>query len=735
MADFVKGQATYYGPGFQGNRTSQGDRFNTEEYSAAIQIDIRNQFGVPEKTKQLGYARVTNLDTRKSILVKLNDVGSLKPGRVIDLSQASFRSLSPTGTLRPGVLNNIKVEYLGQFKKGNPVGPTTTPRRTPTPPPTTQTPQPGQAETPQPGQAETPQPGQEATESPIPKAEELTKDQIESFTQLIEDNPPEWESTIDFLKKQYPDQFGSVEPYTKEEKDKFSAEEFVAWQQRQEEWKRRKKPDVDPASETTGNSVILADPCKNNFFAQVESFLQNFFKKITKAGNFVLNLPGEIKSVVDLIGTASKQFIGQIMNTVTKALVKWINGGLAGIAQKIFNAISNPIEALAKVIGVQSEILNFSKKLFDAIKCLVAKISDALVGMIEDMIVSMVKNVLNVPVCAVQEFIGALTSKITGLIDSFIGPLLGPISKIIGVVFNLRDAILKGINTIRKIANLFKCGEKKKCPTTYKYVIDKGVQKDKDNTQQKDLLDKALDYSLSEGAGNLIGDFQRQYGKWSIFGETVGDSGSELPPCNTGNIFKCGAPKVEFFGGGGAGASGQVILGNFINKIDKDDIFGGVQKTASIIGVNITRPGEGYTDAPFVAFSDGCEQGYGAYGRAIIDTNQNSPTYGQVTSVVVFSEGENYPAEAPEESYIGTVVIENPGSGYADNDVVENDDVKVTFSGGRVSTVEIRKQSTYQSLPELNIRTLTGSGAILRPVMTTTQRPQTEVVRVIDCVL
>ena len=429
----------------------------------------------------------------------------------------------------------------------------------------------------QPAQAETPQPGQEATESPIPKAEELTKDQIESFTQLIQDNPPEWESTIDFLKKQYPDQFGSVEPYTKEEKDKFSAEEFVAWQQRQEEWKRRKKPDVDPASETTGNSVILADPCKNNFFAQVESFLQNFFKKITKAGNFVLNLPGEIKSVVDLIGTASKQFIGQIMNTVTKALVKWIKEGLAGVAQKIFNAVSSPIEALAKVIGVQSEVLNFSKKLFDAIKCLVAKISDALVGVIEDMIVSMVKNVLNVPVCAVQEFIGALTSKITGLIDSFLGPLLGPISKIIGVVFNLRDAILKGINTIRKIANLFKCGEKKKCPTTYKYVIDKGVQKDKDNNQQKDFLDKALDYSLSEGAGNLIGDFQRQYGKWSIFGETVGDAGSELPPCNTGNIFKCGTPKVEFFGGGGAGASGQVILGNFINKIDKDDIFGGVQ--------------------------------------------------------------------------------------------------------------------------------------------------------------
>ena len=128
MADFVKGQASYYGPGFQGNRTSQGDVFNTEEYSAAIQIDIRNQFGVPAGSGKNGYARVTNLSNGRSILVKINDVGPLTSGRVIDLSQKAFRSLSPTGTLGPGVLNNIKVEYLGQYKKGSPVGPTTSQR-------------------------------------------------------------------------------------------------------------------------------------------------------------------------------------------------------------------------------------------------------------------------------------------------------------------------------------------------------------------------------------------------------------------------------------------------------------------------------------------------------------------------------------------------------------------------------------------------------------------------------
>ena len=588
-------------------------------------------------------------------------------------------------------------------------------------------------------------PGQVKTQTPPPAApvpglqaaadiDYLSPEQIDTFTQLIKDSPKGWEGSIKTIKDVYPDIFGDIEPYTEKEKSQWTAEQLAEYQQRREEYKKAPKPETDPASITTGDVIILADPCKNNFFAQVESYLSNFFKLITRVGNFALNLPGEISEVVGLIGSAAKGFIGQIMNTVTKKLIKWIKSGMAALAQQIFNTVASPIEALAKVVGVQSDLLNPVNALFKAIKCLAAKISDALTGVIEDMIVGMVKNCLNVPVCAVQEFIGALTGKITGLIDSFLGPLLGPIQSILGTVFKIRDAVLGGINTIRKIANLLKCGEKKKCPTTYKYKIDVGILKDRDNEEQKDGLDKALDFSLSKGASNLIGDFQEQYGKWSIFGENVGDADGTLPPCNTGNIFKCGTPKVEFFGGGGSGVAGEVILGNFINKLDQDDIFGGIQKTASIVGVNITQPGEGYTEDPFVAFSDGCEQGYGAYGRAIIDTNRNSPTYGEVTSVVVFSEGENYPAEAPQDSFIDTVVIEDPGSGYADDDVVENDDVAVTFSGGSISRVELKNQTAYRSLPELNIRTLTGSGAILRPVMTTRRRPQTEVARVIDCV-
>ena len=50
---------------------------------------------------------------------------------------------------------------------------------------------------------------------------------------------------------------------------------------------------------------------------------------------------------------------------------------------------------------------------------------------------------------------------------------------------------------------------------------------------------------------------------------------------------------------------------------------------------------------PLIDFSDNCDQGYGAFGRVIIDKNVNSPTYGQITNVIIISEGENYPVDLP----------------------------------------------------------------------------------------
>jgi len=56
-----------------------------------------------------GFAKVTNLDNGKSVVVKINDYGPRSPALIIDLSYASF---SKIGDLGQGILHNIKVEQV-----------------------------------------------------------------------------------------------------------------------------------------------------------------------------------------------------------------------------------------------------------------------------------------------------------------------------------------------------------------------------------------------------------------------------------------------------------------------------------------------------------------------------------------------------------------------------------------------------------------------------------------------
>ena len=72
--------------------------------------------------------------------------------------------------------------------------------------------------------------------------------------------------------------------------------------------------------------------------------------------------------------------------------------------------------------------------------------------------------------------------------------------------------------------------------------------------------------------------------------------------CYTGNKFKCGAPTGEIYGGDGEGGAGKVLLGKIFNKIDPDDLYGEIQRTASIIGFEVIDPGSGYTQEPLIDF-------------------------------------------------------------------------------------------------------------------------------------
>src|SRR5215203_2536582 len=80
------GAASWYGPGFHGKKTANGERFNTHALTAAHKT-------LPFGTK----VRVTNESTGKSVVVRINDRGPYAQGRVIDLSKAAADAVGILG--------------------------------------------------------------------------------------------------------------------------------------------------------------------------------------------------------------------------------------------------------------------------------------------------------------------------------------------------------------------------------------------------------------------------------------------------------------------------------------------------------------------------------------------------------------------------------------------------------------------------------------------------------------
>ena len=82
-----RGVASWYGPGFHGNKTANGERYDMHKLTAA------------HRTLPLGsIAVVRSMSTGRQVTVRINDRGPFARGRVLDLSLAGAQALMMTGT-------------------------------------------------------------------------------------------------------------------------------------------------------------------------------------------------------------------------------------------------------------------------------------------------------------------------------------------------------------------------------------------------------------------------------------------------------------------------------------------------------------------------------------------------------------------------------------------------------------------------------------------------------------
>jgi rare lipoprotein A len=120
----IVGAASMYNPFKPGKEeggpnTASGERYDPSVWAAAIKTSLRQKFGGVQYGARPKFALVEAVG--KKIIVKINDVGPLTPGRIIDLNERAMRYFDPS--LQLGVIYSVIVRPLfGDYWIPGPVG-------------------------------------------------------------------------------------------------------------------------------------------------------------------------------------------------------------------------------------------------------------------------------------------------------------------------------------------------------------------------------------------------------------------------------------------------------------------------------------------------------------------------------------------------------------------------------------------------------------------------------------
>lgn len=500
-------------------------------------------------------------------------------------------------------------------------------------------------------------------------------------------------------------------------------------------------------SSLIGQTTVFANTCSGTSTDGIVSEVTNLLDKIQNGANAYLNLNHEINAVVDKIQGIAQGFIGQMFNHLFESLVPLLQKGLdllyRTVYAKIFAITQNGLIAHLAGVAAQTAMVPPVKTLENAIACVAAKVAEGLRGTVKDLLTALIKNVKNFVTCAGEQFAGALLNSIVGRIVSGLSSALSGVSKILSSGTNVANILRNSVDAIKAIGGLFDCNQsgESKCGSIVKqWTVGKGPNK-LNESNFKSIINNMR---IAKAASKLDETFDKTFGDFDIFntGTKLRNASTILGGCYTGPPASCGPVQVRIFGGFGNGATATAILGSFVrNTPDLNNAVNAVQKTGNIIGVKINNPGKNYRYPPFVEFVDNCGQGYGAIARATINDD------GEVTGIYVVSTGENYPVteEMPVPSVDG-VSIDSAGSGYKSTDKVSDNfgnqyKIKVDGDGSITEVSLINISVPVNDIPTIIIESNTGIGAILKPIIGTTEQNADKiktgvgiVTSVIDCI-
>jgi hypothetical protein len=504
-----------------------------------------------------------------------------------------------------------------------------------------------------------------------------------------------------------------------------------------------------------GDKIQLANTVNNTMVNKISTEVNNLLNKV-KAPAIFTNIKNEINRVVDKVQAIANGLVGNMINGLFKHLTKLLSKGLdllyKSVFAKVLAATLNPGAAHLAGVAAQTVMVQPVNILQKAMSCVSGAIVSGLGSVIKKILNSAVDNVQNFVSCAANQFAGSLINDIIGKISSGLQSAIGGVQTLLKFFssFSVDGFLRGGIDAIKGLVGMFDCNQStgKANGIVDQWIIGQGPSNVPAPDFGKILENANLAGAISTGA-DIIGGVQNVIGGVAGAFSAVNNIPNISGGCYTGTPTSCGSPTVTIFGGGGSGATAIPLMGAIIGS------------TGSVIGAKLTNGGSGYDFPPFVEIVDNCNQGYGAVARATINDA------GEVDSIYIVSEGENYPTGDVYENttvtnnlsgvqagsfvarnyIVNSVLIQNPGQNYNQTDTATdqfgNEYSIEVFEGyiNKIEPINISGNSAninstiVNDLPVIVIKSDTGSGALLRPLLDIVPAEfQGEVKQVIDCV-
>jgi hypothetical protein len=443
-----------------------------------------------------------------------------------------------------------------------------------------------------------------------------------------------------------------------------------------------------------GNKIPLANTVKNTRIDKIQSIVKNLIRKIKNLQGNVEKISQVIRQAADKIVILCNDLIGGIFSFLIEKLIDILQRGLDLLYKlvfaKVLAATGSKVKAHLAGVAAQKAMVLPVKALEEAFACIAGQAVEIMKDLVYDILDSTVGNVERFVSCAADQFAGTLLNSIVGVLETLFE---GPLSAVQNILqffsdFNVGNLLREAIGILSEFGVGFACNQSL---DNYKGLVNEwtvgGTYSGSKSSIENSLVNT---YTNIRDITNVI------------------NSGAELvTECFTGELQFASPPVINIFGGRGSSATAIPIFGNLVTNPD-----GNV--TASVIGVQLTNPGSGYKFPPFIEIVDDADQGYGAVARALLNSD------GEVASIYMVSEGENYSVGDIAEFSVLKILVEEGGNGYDDLTTVITDDF------GNEYDYQIVNGSIYQvtplnnivdGLPSLTITSDNGFGAILRPVI------------------